>query len=359
MKSFVSEASLALHRVISSPISVMEVCGTHTVSIFRAGLRCLLPPELRLVSGPGCPVCVTDQGEVDCALSLLDRGFIVAAYGDMFRVPGESGSLASRREKGFDARVVTSAMDPLEIALNSPGREVVFLAVGFETTAPAKVALVLEASRRGIPNLSVLSFHKRTPPALAALSSDQELELSGFLLPGHVSVILGHEPFRFLADDRGIPSVIAGFDPGQIMAGLVEIALQVQKGEPRLASVYGRAVRPEGNSRARALMDRIFEGRDSCWRGLGVLPESGMALREEFSQFDAERRFSLAPSPGRTPPGCRCGEVLTGRISPPECDLFGTSCTPASPVGPCMVSAEGSCGAFFRFYRKEGGSRCL
>ncbi len=358
MTSFVAEASRALRRIISSPISVMEVCGTHTVSIFRSGIRSLLPPELRLVSGPGCPVCVTDQGEIDCALSLLDSGVTLAAYGDMFRVPGKSGSLASRREMGFDARVVTSALDLIEIALGSPSREVVFLAVGFETTAPATAALLLEASQRRIHNLSVLSFHKRTPPALAALSSDPELNLSGFLLPGHVSVILGHEPFRFLAENRGLPAVIAGFDPGQIMAGLVEIALQHQRGEARLGSVYGRAVRPEGNEKARSLMDRVFASRDSCWRGLGPLADSGMALREEYSEFDAERRFSLSPVRGTPPPDCKCGEVLTGRISPPDCALFGTGCTPASPAGPCMVSAEGACGAFFRFCRRNGGSRC-
>lgn len=353
----VTAASQALKRLVASPVSVMEVCGTHTVSIFRSGIRSLLPPELRLVSGPGCPVCVTDQGEIDCALSLLDRGAVVAAYGDMFRVPGESGSLASMRERGLDARVVTSAFELLEIAEGDPAKEVVFLAVGFETTAPATAALLIEASRRGVRNLSVLSFHKRTPPALASLSADPGLRISGFLLPGHVSVILGHAPFSFLASERGIPSVIAGFEPEQIVSGLVDIALQLRSGEAALHSVYGRAVRPEGNRRALELMERVFQPRDSCWRGLGPLAKSGLALRAEFSGFDAEKRFALKPEQGRTPPGCRCGDVLTGRITPHECVLFGGACTPASPVGPCMVSAEGTCGAYFKFSRRGGGSQ--
>ncbi len=355
--SNITAASEALKAVVTEPISVMEVCGTHTVSIFRSGIRSLLPPQLRLVSGPGCPVCVTDQGEIDCALSLLETGSIVAAYGDMFRVPGKSGSLASKRSAGFDARLVTSASDVLVIAEKEPAKEVVFLAVGFETTAPATAALVLEASERNIANLSILSFHKRTPPALKVLSADPALALSGFLLPGHVSVILGHEPFRFLAEEQGIPAVIAGFDPEQIMLGLVAIALQKKKGEAALRSVYGQAVRPEGNKRARKLMESVFINRDAPWRGLGVLTDSGLVLREEFSRFDAEKRFALSPAPGEAPAGCRCGEVLTGRITPTECPLFRTTCTPVSPVGPCMVSGEGTCGAYFRYFRTNGGKQ--
>ena len=355
MRSNIAAASKALRNIVSSPLSVMEVCGTHTVSIFRSGIRSLLPESLRLVSGPGCPVCVTDQGEIDCALSLLESGAVVAAYGDMFRVPGESGSLSSLRAKGFDARVVTSASDVLALAEKERSKEIVFLAVGFETTAPATAALVLEASERNVSNLSILSFHKRTPPALRALSSDPGLQISGFLLPGHVSVILGYDPFRFLADEKGVPAVIAGFDAEQIMLGIVDLALQHTKGEAALHSVYSQAVRPEGNRRARSLMNRVFESRDASWRGLGVLPDSGLALRKELSRFDAEKRFSLSPIPGKAMPGCRCGDVLSGRITPPECALFRSACTPVSPVGPCMVSSEGTCGAYFRFFRSNGG----
>lgn len=357
MLTNIAAASEALKALVTAPISVMEVCGTHTVSIFRSGLRSLLPQALRLVSGPGCPVCVTDQGEIDCALSLLETGAIVAAYGDMFRVPGKSGSLASKRSAGFDARLVTSASDVLTIAEKEPRKEVVFLAVGFETTTPATAALVLEASERNIANLSILSFHKRTPPALKALSADPAFAISGFLLPGHVCVILGHEPFRFLAEQHGIPAVIAGFDPEQIMLGLVAIALQKKQGEPNLRSVYGQAVRPEGNTKARELMESVFVGKDASWRGLGILPDSGLVLREDFSRFDAEKRFDLSRLPGQAPAGCRCGEVLTGKITPTECPLFRTACTPVSPVGPCMVSGEGTCGAYFRYHRTNGGKQ--
>jgi hydrogenase expression/formation protein HypD len=348
-------AAKALQNIAPKSLSVMEVCGTHTVSIFRSGIRSLLPPGYRLVSGPGCPVCVTDQGEIDTALSLLETGAVLTAYGDMFRVPGASGSLSSKRGEGLDARVATSAMDALLLAEQKPDREVVFLAVGFETTAPATAAMILEARRRKIRNLSVLSFHKRTPPALELLASDQDLSLSGFLLPGHVSVILGHEPFRFLAEEKGIPAVIAGFEPDQILSGLIDLALQQRKGIAKLHSVYGRAVRPEGNPKAREIMDEVFENRSASWRGIGEIPSSGLALREEFAAFDAEKKFSLKPLPGKPHPGCRCGEILTGRITPPECPLFRTHCTPVSPVGPCMVSGEGTCGAYFRFFKTTGG----
>ena len=342
-----------LGRISKIPLSVMEVCGTHTVSIFRSGVRSILPPTLKLVSGPGCPVCVTDQGEIEAALSLLDRGAVVAAYGDMFKVPCDGGSLASKRSRGLDARVVTSAMDVLAIAGENPEREVVFLGVGFETTAPATAALVREAARRGVGNLSVLSFHKRTPPAVELLAADPDLRLSGFLLPGHVCVILGHEPFRFLPETYGIPGVIAGFDPDQILLGLAEIVREHELGMPALRSVYGKAVRKEGNGKALRLLDEIFEHRDAPWRGLGTIPDSGFALRKDYEAFDAEKRFGLSLLPGTPPAGCRCGEVLTGKIIPPECPLYRSACTPLSPVGPCMVSGEGTCGAYFRYFKGD------
>lgn len=340
----------ALRRLVKAPVSVMEVCGTHTVSIFRSGIRSLLPDTLRLVSGPGCPVCVTDQGEIEAALSLLERGVTLAAYGDMFKVPSAAGSLSSMAGKGHDARIVTSAMDALRIAGDAPDREVVFLGVGFETTAPATAAVVREARRIGARNFSVLSFHKRTPPVLRALAGDPELGLSGFLLPGHVCVILGHEPFRFLPETYGIPSVIAGFEPEQILLGLADIAVQIASGAPSLRSVYG-AVRPGGNVKALRLLDDVFVVRDSVWRGIGPVPGSGYALSEEYAGFDAERRYDIQVVPGQPIPGCRCGDVLKGRITPPECPLFRERCTPLSPVGPCMVSSEGTCGAYFRFHR--------
>ena len=349
----VTAASQALKRLVDSPVSVMEVCGTHTVSIFRSGIRSLLPPELGLVSGPGCPVCVTDQGEIDCALSLLDRGAVVAAYGDMFRARESGPSLPSG--EGFRRRVVTSAFDLLAMAERDPPKR---WSSGGRLRDHGSCHG--GTADRGLEEEFAIfrcSPFTSARPALASLSADPELRISGFLLPGHVSVILGHAPFSFLASERGIPSVIAGFEPEQIVSGLVDIALQLRSGKAALHSVYGRAVRPEGNRRALELMDRVFEPRDSCWRGLGLLAKSGLALRAEFSGFDAEKRFELKPEQGRTPPGCRCGDVLTGRITPHECPLFGSACTPASPTGPCMVSAEGTCGAYFKFSRRGGGSR--
>ena len=346
------ETAALLRRISRTPLSVMEVCGTHTVSIFRSGIRSLLPQTIRLVSGPGCPVCVTDQGEIDAAISLLEKGAVVVSYGDMFRVPCGRGSLSSKRAEGYDSRIASGAMDALAVALENPEREVVFLGVGFETTAPATAVLVEEAARRNVCNLSVLSFHKMTPPAVRILAQDPALlGLGGFLLPGHVSVILGHEPFAFLPRQFGLPAVIAGFEPDQILLGLAEIVRQHESGIPALSSVYGRAVRPEGNLKARAALERVFEVRDASWRGIGVIPESGLSLGKKYRAFDAEVKFGITLSPGTPPPGCRCGEILTGRITPPECPLFRTKCTPASPVGPCMVSSEGTCGAYFRFFK--------
>ncbi|MGI6782628.1 MAG: hydrogenase formation protein HypD [Aminivibrio sp.] len=345
-------AAETLAKISKTPLSVMEVCGTHTVSIFRSGIRSLLPPALRLVSGPGCPVCVTDQGEIEAALTLLDEGATVAAYGDMFRVPCDGGSLASKKSLGFDARIVTSAVDVLTLAEELPGREVVFLAAGFETTAPATAAMAEEALARRLKNLSILSFHKRTPPAVELLASDPDLRLSGFLLPGHVCVILGHEPFRFLPEKYGLPGVIAGFEPEQILLGLAEIVRQCETGTPALRSVYGRAVKKEGNTKALKLMEKVFRTRDTAWRGIGVIPDSGLALREEYGGLDAEKKFSLTLKAGTPPPLCRCGEVLMGKATPPECPLFRSACTPGTPVGPCMVSSEGTCGAYFRYHRE-------
>lgn len=345
------ETAALLRRISRTPLSVMEVCGTHTVSIFRSGIRSLLPQTIRLVSGPGCPVCVTDQGEIDAAISLLEKGAVVVSYGDMFRVPCGRGSLSSKRAEGYDSRIASGAMDALAVALENPEREVVFLGVGFETTAPATAVLVEEAARRNVCNLSVLSFHKMTPPAVRILAQDPALGLGGFLLPGHVSVILGHEPFAFLPRQFGLPAVIAGFEPDQILLGLAEIVRQHESGIPALSSVYGRAVRPEGNLKAKAALERVFEVRDASWRGIGVIPKSGLSLGKKYRAFDAEVKFGITLSPGTPPPGCRCGEILTGRITPPECPLFRTKCTPASPVGPCMVSSEGTCGAYFRFFK--------
>jgi len=350
--------SEALKATIDRPLTFMEVCGTHTVSIFRQGLRSMFPEQLRLISGPGCPVCVTSQGEIDAALRLAAKDDIVmATYGDMLRVPGSSGSLQEQRALGANVRVVTSAAEALDIAVRNPERETVFLGVGFETTAPATAVVLEQAMRADIRNFSVLCLHKAVPPALRTLACDPELAIDGFLLPGHVSVILGVEPYRFLADEMHIACSIAGFEADDILLGLLDLVRQVRTDRPDVRSMYPRAVRPEGNPLARESMDRVFGRTDREWRGLGVIPLSGFDLQGEWSQFDALERFGVSVTHAPPPPGCACGDILRGRLDPPECPLFGKTCTPASPVGPCMVSGEGSCAAWYR-YNKGGNAQC-
>lgn len=340
----------ALDLLIERPIKVMEVCGTHTVSIFRQGLRSFFPPRLELVSGPGCPVCVTDQGEIDAAVSLARLpGVTVATYGDMLRVPGSGSSLLNERSLGRDVRVVTSADQALRMARHEKERLIVFIAVGFETTAPSTASVILDALDEHIENFTVLNLHKAVPPVLEALASDSKIKLDALLLPGHVSVVLGLSPYAFLPEKHEIACAVAGFGAEEIMLGLVEVARQIKDGRPRVASLYGQAVRPEGNLLARRLIDRVFELGDTSWRGLGEIPSSGYILRDEFSSIDASRRLDIAVRTVQPPDGCSCGEVLRGIMAPRECPLFGGSCTPSHPVGPCMVSGEGSCAAHFRF----------
>jgi hydrogenase expression/formation protein HypD len=350
----IAKLSRALDRIVDRRIKVMEVCGTHTVSIFRQGLRSLLPASLELVSGPGCPVCVTDQAEIDAAVSLARmEGITVATYGDMIKVPGSGTSLLEERSRGMDVRVVTSADQALSLARNCRDRTVVLIAVGFETTAPATASVILDARSEGLENFLVLDLHKSVPPALKALASDPLVKLDAFLLPGHVSVITGLTPYRFLPEEHGIACAVAGFEAEEIMIGLLETARQVKTGRLAVASLYSRAVRPEGNPAARAVIEKVFTYADAPWRGLGIIPSSGYVIREEFAQFDALKRLDIPLSAVPPPEGCLCGEVLRGLIEPPSCPLFGCECTPNHPVGPCMVSTEGSCAAFLKFH--QGG----
>lgn len=332
---------------------IMEVCGTHTMSIFRHGLRSSLPKNIKLLSGPGCPVCVTSQGEIDLAIRVSEReDVIIATYGDMVRVPGSNGSLADRRAQGAQVEVILSADQCIDLAKSNPQKTVVFLAVGFETTAPATAATVIQARREGIDNLSVLCFHKRVPPALDLLASSPSCAIDGLLLPGHVAVILGHEPFRFLPEKHGIPSVIAGFSPKEILSALMGLLKQIKAGDPRLESRYSSVVRPDGNRAAMELMDRVFEQSTSNWRGLGSIERSGMSLSEGYRSMDCLARFDLKPEEVQEPEGCLCGMILSGQKDPWECPLFGGRCTPVTPVGPCMVSGEGTCSAWYRYGRK-------
>ncbi|MBW2526829.1 MAG: hydrogenase formation protein HypD [Deltaproteobacteria bacterium] len=339
----------------------MEVCGTHTMAAARSGLRTVLPSQLRLISGPGCPVCVTEVGYVDHALALARRNeVIIATFGDLVRVPGSAPlerreappTLSLARAEGCDVRVVYSPRDALALATAEPRREVVFLGVGFETTAPALAAAVAAAAAARIDNFSMLLAAKTIPEALAQLAAAPDVALDGLLCPGHVSVILGPEAYEPVVSRFGLPCAIAGFEPLEMLRGLKELVEQVVSGQPRVANCYPGAVRPGGNPKARALVDRVFEPCDARWRGLGTIPGSGLEFRPDYRRLDASRRFDVELPEPVEPRGCRCGDVLRGLLDPIDCGLFGTHCTPEAPRGACMVSSEGSCAARYH-YRLE------
>lgn len=329
--------------------TLMEVCGSHTMAIARHGIRDLLPPNVRLVSGPGCPVCVTPPGYVDTALELARRGIVLGTFGDMLYVPGSHETLAQCRAEGGKLLVCYSPLAALEEARTRPECEVVFLAVGFETTI-APIAGVLDtAIRQGVKNLSFLTALKVVPPALEALLSDPALKIDAFLCPAHVSAIIGAHPYQAVVDAHRVPCVIAGFEPLDILLGIEGILAQLVAREARVDNQYSRVVRPEGNTKAQALMRHYLEASDAVWRGVGVIPGSGLSLRPEYASYDASVRHGIDVGPGLEPPGCRCGEVIKGQLQPSDCPLFGTRCRPESAVGPCMVSSEGSCAAHFKY----------
>jgi len=341
-----------IRRVSSRRASFMEFCGGHTVTIARYGIESLLPEQVRLLSGPGCPVCVTPMDQIDRMIALAGQpGMIVTTYGDMLRVPGSSSSLAFERGRGADVRIVYSSYDALEIARNTPEREVVFFGIGFETTAPATAAAVLKARELKLDNFSVVSAHKTTPAIIKALLDTEELELDGLICPGHVSVITGTAPYIYAAEERGVPCVISGFEPVDVLQSVLMLVEQVENGDSRVEIQYKRGVRPAGNEKARRLMNEVFKPADSNWRGIGVVAASGLALRDEFSKWDALARFQLKVPETAEPAGCICGRILRGVASPSDCALFGKRCMPSTPVGACMVSSEGACQAHYRFGR--------
>lgn len=345
-----------LARRLPRAVTFMEVCGTHTHAIAAAGLRRLLPSNVRLISGPGCPVCVTPVGYVDQAIALAqDPRNLVATFGDLLRVPASEGSLEQARAAGCDVRVVYSPRDAVELAASNPDRVVVFLGVGFETTVPTVAAAVLEAERRGLANFLVLSGHKVMPPALEALLSDPSLRLDGLILPGHVSVIIGAQAYRPVLAKYPIPAAISGFTPVDVLRTVRELTQQVVEGRAELVNLYERVVREEGNPTAWVLVEEVFAPCDARWRGLGEIPNSGLALRPRFAHRDASTIPVALPTP-REPAGCRCGDVLRGLIDPPECPLFASACTPDTAVGACMVSAEGACAAWYRHERLSGAT---
>jgi len=326
----------------------MEVCGTHTQAIARWGLRELLPDHVRLVSGPGCPVCVTPGGYIDQAARLaMDGDAVVATFGDLLRVPGDTTSLEAARTAGGDVRVVYAPTEALALA-RKLDREVVFLAIGFETTAAGNAAAVRAAREANLTGLSFYAAMRRVPPVLDALVRDPQVRLDGFLLPGHVSAVLGRGPYRFL-EERGVPGVIVGFEPVDILRGVEALLGAVNRGAADVENLYPRAVPEAGNPQALALFDRVFTAEDAVWRGIGEIPGSGYGLAQDWRDLDAAARFGLGPLQARMPAGCQCAPVLKGMILPQECPLFATACTPEHPVGPCMVSREGSCAAHYRY----------
>ena len=342
-----------IRRRRAGRVNLMEVCGTHTMAIAKSGIRSLLPEGVRLLSGPGCPVCVTPPEVIDCYLALaMEPDVVLCTYGDLMRVPGsrQGDNLNRRKALGAQVEIVYSPLDALALAQAMPERQIVFLGAGFETTAPGTAIALREARRQRIPNFTVLSMLKRVEPALRALVADPEFNVQGFLCPGHVATILGEAGFRFLPEQYSMPAVIAGFVPEEILTAIDLLLAQLEQKRPRLENAYPQAVRPEGNPLARQVMEQVFCPRDDLWRGLGSIPESGLGLRPDYADLDAERRFGLKPKPAETALPCRCGEVIQGKLAPEACPLFGTVCLPEEPVGPCMVSGECACAAAYKYH---------
>ena len=335
---------------IGRPLKLMEVCGTHTVEIFRHGIRDVIPKNITLLSGPGCPVCVTSVHDVDAAIAISrSPGVIVATFGDMMRVPGGAESMLEARSKGADIRVLYSPMDALDLAKLEQDKEIVFFATGFETTSPLIAGTIAHAEEMGVKNFSVYVSHKLVPPALKALLDSSDVQVDGFILPGHVSTIIGRRPYEFVAKEYKKPSVITGFEAKEIIEGILMIVRQIAQKRAAVEVQYRTAVRDEGNTRAVALLEKYFEPADAYWRGIGVIPKSGLKLRDAYAAFDANKKFNPPVSTAKEPDLCSCGDILRGVKIPTECALFGTGCTPDAPVGPCMVSTEGSCAAYFKY----------
>ncbi|MDP2233606.1 MAG: hydrogenase formation protein HypD [Actinomycetota bacterium] len=340
----------AINTTSVTPVKLMEVCGTHTVAIAKHGLRGVMPETITLLSGPGCPVCVTGNSDIDTAIEFARHpGVIVTTFGDMMKVPGSYSSLSREKADGRDVRIVYSPLDAIDIARRNPENQVVFIGVGFETTVPIIAAAIQRAAEDAVTNFSVFSAHKTVPEALRALVNDPDVQIGGFILPGHVSTIIGLEPYRFLAEEYGVPSVITGFEPVDVLQGVYMLVKQIADGRAEVEIAYRRGVMPEGNVAAREKIAAVFEPADAEWRGIGVIPNTGLAIREAYAAFDALKRIPVTPPEPKEIKGCQCGEVLRGVTLPFECKLFARACTPEHPVGPCMVSSEGSCAAYYRY----------
>jgi hydrogenase expression/formation protein HypD len=342
----------ALRRAVTRPWVLMEICGGQTHAIVRSGLDQMLPAEIELVHGPGCPVCVTPLEQIDKALAIASRPDVIfTSYGDMLRVPGSGKDLFSVRAAGGDVRVVYSPLDAVRLAEQNPDRQVVFFAIGFETTAPANAMSVLQAQAKGLENFSVLVSHVRVPPAMHAILGSPTNRVQGFLAAGHVCAVMGYWEYPPIADAYGVPIVVTGFEPLDIIQGILATVRQLERGEHAVGNAYARAVTREGNRPAQAILGRVFREVDRKWRGIGTIPMSGWALAQEFSEFDAEGRFHVEDIAPQESPLCIAGQILQGMKKPLDCEAFGGECTPEHPLGATMVSAEGACAAYYRYGR--------
>jgi hydrogenase expression/formation protein HypD len=353
-KALVQELGRRLAKGSPGPATIMEVCGTHTMSVARFGLKALLPSGVRLISGPGCPVCVTSQLDLDGFLALGEYpGVVLTTFGDMIRVPGSRNSLDRQRAAGTDVRVVYSPFDAVDLAKKEPepDKQFIFFGVGFETTMPATALAIQTAAAAHLKNFSVFCVHKTMPAALRALLASPDVQVSGLLLPGHVSAIVGAASYDFIPQEFHLPCAVTGFEPLDILLGVEAILTQLRNGNAHVANTYKRAVSAPANPKAQKVMEEVFVPSDAEWRGLGIIPQSGVSIHPKYVDFDARARFARilthVPPPIKTP--CRCGDVLRGILPPPDCTLFGKTCTPSQPIGPCMVSSEGACAAAYRF----------
>lgn len=349
-KAVIQKIVDCLNAYSGPKLKIMEVCGTHTMAISRYGLRSLLPKEIELLSGPGCPVCVTPTGYIDTATELADnRDIIVTTFGDLMRIPGNDSTLLLKKAKGSKVQMVYSPLNSLETAKANPDKEVVFLSVGFETTTPVIALSVLKAREEGIKNFSVLTANKTMPEAVKTLAGDKELALDGFIYPGHVSAIIGTDFFSYVAYNMEKAGVIAGFEPLDILYSINVLLKNISEGRNVLENAYSRIVAKEGNIKAQQKMYQVFEPVDAVWRGIGLIPGSGLGLRKEYENYDTIKKFGIKPKDSPEPKGCLCGEVLKGKKKPLDCKLYKSRCTPENPVGACMVSAEGTCAAYYKY----------
>lgn len=348
-KDLIFSVADKLKSISKKEIVLMEVCGGHTMAIHRFGLNSLLPPTIRLISGPGCPVCVSSQHFIDKAMAYSRiPDVIITTYGDLIRVPGSSTSLEKERAAGSDIRIIYSVLESLDIAIQNPGKKVIFLGIGFETTAPATSASIIKAKQDGIKNFFVLSAHKIMPPVMAALVKEG-VKIDGFIAPGHVSAITGTSIYEELASVHRLGVVVSGFEPADMMQAVLMLAEQIESGIPKVEVQYQRVVNTEGNPIAQKVMKEVFEYRDDNWRGLGMIPKSGLGIVNKYAAYDAEKQFNIDVPESAEPKGCICGQILRGLKTPAECPLFAKKCTPSEPVGACMVSGEGTCSTFYRY----------